>query len=304
MWKVLVASGLALALGAMVGGVAVQAKLRPTIASFQDEQAKTAAENAALKRQVQDAEMRLTRLENENASLYSQLEDARALAEARAVEAVDPVAELAFAEPEDPIEPMAAPPPRSPAERRERGSGDRDRDRGERRDRWEGAGDWGSMTPEEREARRQEFAARARQRIDEMTAAEMAKTSDAAAQQRLAALNEQLNYMMDLTQSMREAQTEEERQVLRDSMAQARDTIRELSEQQQDYMLRQLASQFGITSPAVQDQFIASLRETQDAPFFQGPRAFTRGGWGGFPGGGFGGGGGQPGGNSAPPPRR
>jgi cell division protein FtsB/Fe-S cluster assembly iron-binding protein IscA len=275
----------ALVLGAVTGVGVVRGQMATIVTAARADEATAREELQKVKAEAQEAKARATHLEAEVDSLRTQLDMARESLN-------ETLAEFMQAEPEPLMDMPAEAPAEEPLEAVEDPRPE-ERDRGNRegRERWrERRGDQAQADDGlTREQRRQEFAAQMRERANEMARNEMAKWNDPVAQQRISTINEQTQYMMDLRMQMREAQTDEEREALRTAMDQTRDTIRALTEEQQDYALRQLASQFGITAPGAQDQFIAGLRETQQSPYFRswgmmgGP-----GGFGGFgrPGGG------------------
>lgn len=123
----------------------------------------------------------------------------------------------------------------------------------------------------ESSARRQEWSAGF---ID----AELSAASDPATQDRLLALSEYPQYMQDLRRQMRSAQTEEDRAALREDYLDANREAWGLLQEQQDHMLRQVASAQGIQSESSQTEFISQLRETLQNPFFSSPGLFTGGG--------------------------
>lgn len=116
---------------------------------------------------------------------------------------------------------------------------------------------------------RGEQTARARERLDQLFADEVARTADPAAQTRLSALNDSLDAVMELRRQMAEARTTEEREALRQNMAEAWANAGALLRDQQDAMLRDLADQYGVPA-ARQAQFVESIRQTQASPFFRG----------------------------------
>ncbi len=170
---------------------------------------------------------------------------------------------------------------------------------------------------EERRAWRRDMAAQFRTNIHEFMDAQVAGTSDPVAKERLASMTEYADYIMDLMQEYRGAETDEERAEIREEIRVARDASRELQQSQRDYMLRDLASNYGITSEKKQTEFIAAMQDTMRNPLYtgggllggRGPGSGMGGpGMGGFGGGfggrdraGFGGGGGGRGGGQ---PRR
>ena len=174
----------------------------------------------------------------------------------------------------------------------------------DRRSRWGRPRDGGQdLTPEEEaarraewETRRQEFATRMRENVSSFFDSKLEQAGDAAAQQRILSMEDYSNYMMDLFQQMRATEDEEERDSLRTEMDTARETMRTLVTEQQDQMLRDLASDMGVRSGTRQDEFVTRMRTTMEDPFFQSQGMLGGGGRGRWGGGGFGGGGG-PGGD-------
>ncbi|MDX9971480.1 MAG: hypothetical protein RBU21_00680 [FCB group bacterium] len=118
---------------------------------------------------------------------------------------------------------------------------------------------------------RLDFSQRMNERMQEYYEAETAKTNDPAVQQRLATLRDQSTYMMDVMQRMRDSADPDERTQLQEEFQQVRSNVSNLVQEQQDHMLRQVAAQNGITDPQKQEAFMNSLRETQDSPFFRSP---------------------------------
>ncbi|MCC6795451.1 MAG: hypothetical protein IT366_10055 [Candidatus Hydrogenedentes bacterium] len=139
---------------------------------------------------------------------------------------------------------------------------------------------------EEREQRGAEMRDRMRQFMDE----QIVNAPDKATQERLKTISANGEAMMDMFQQMRDAQTDEERDAIRDEMRTIGESTRALVTEQQDYLMRQSLSASGVTDPSAQDAAMQSLRQTMEGPFFRGPMAWGGGGPGG-PGGGFWGGG-------------
>jgi hypothetical protein len=175
-----------------------------------------------------------------------------------------------------------------PAETRDR----RQRDRQDATADGPGGGD--------REERRQAFAEQIRGRVDQFYQEQMQQAPDRDTQERLAAMQQYTDDLMALRTAMRDAQTDEDRQALRDSMGETFQALRQVQVDQQNAMLRDLATRYGITDQAAQDQFAQSLQRLQNSPFFRPERMFMGGGGPGGPGGpgmlmggGFGGRGGR-----------
>ena len=185
-----------------------------------------------------------------------------------------PLAEETVAAIELPLLPEPEEATESEQDPRRRGEGWRGRRRDE------------DLTQEERaarQAREQEFRTRARERVDGFFEAEYGGATDAAVQDRLVRMEENTNYLMDLREAMREAESDEERQQLRQDFGETTAALRDLVVEQQDYMLRTLAEEHGIKGAEQQEAFVASMREVQSSVYFRPERMI----WG--MGGGFGG---------------
>lgn len=159
---------------------------------------------------------------------------------------------------------------------------------------------WGGGTPEEREARRQEFATRMQENMSNFFTGELEKSSTPEMQERLVALEQKTQEMMDLRSQMRAAQTDEEREALGQAFGESMSAAREIMEAQQGDMLGAIANQFGITKESDRAAFEQAVRSAVDSPIFSdNPAALffsagrsADGGDGGGVGRGFGGGGG------------
>lgn len=155
-------------------------------------------------------------------------------------------------------------------------------------------GDNPNETDAEREARmaqwreeREQRGAEMRDRIQQFMDEQIQNAPDKATQDRLASISANGQAMMDMFQQMRDAQTDEERDALREEMRTLGESTRALVTEQQDVLMRQSLSASGVTDPKAQDAAMQSLRQTMEGPFFRGPMAW---GGGGGPGGGFWGG--------------
>lgn len=280
----------AVALGLVAGILLARSQLGPRIEQV------AAERDAALRdlRQVgKDAEQIATRvrqLENENRSLEEEL---GALREKLA--AVPQASDVAEAEEQalwqdEPVFPVAldaldAPDTQMTADAAPDDSQDR--------------------LPEEERARREAWWREARQgmrgRMDDFFQDEFDATADPEVQERVVQLQDYTTSLMELRQAMRDAQTDEEREALRETMGETFAGLRELTMAQQDYMTRNLAQEYGIKDPARQDAFIESMREMNSTPYFRPERLFGgRGGPGGMRGPGGPGGPGGPRGPRGP----
>ncbi len=175
-------------------------------------------------------------------------------------------------------------------------------------------GDPGEMTEEERQAaeerrrarderraewgeRRGEWVDRAQDNMYRMLDEELAKTNDPAAQERIYAIGEYTEYFFNIGERMRQAESDEERQAIREEMGQAMREMGSLVDEHQQYTLNQVAGQY-VQDPAQQQALVDAFRETMSSPLFQNRGMMGGGGpGGGGPGGGFGGRGGGRGGN-------
>jgi len=172
-----------------------------------------------------------------------------------------------------------------PQEADETEEDDAERGRGRR-----GRGRDEDLTEEEREARRARWEAMRsgmRDRVDDFFQGEFEAAADPAAQERLAQMEEHTNYLMDAREAMRQAESDEEREELRQAFGESAMALRDLVDEQQDYMLRTLAEEHGIKKAEDQDAFVASMQEMQSSIFFRPERVIW--GMGGGPGRGSGG---------------
>jgi hypothetical protein len=146
----------------------------------------------------------------------------------------------------------------------------------------EPAGDAQNPEQAEREARRAEFRQRFQERVDTFFEEQYARARTAEEQERIALMQEYSQYAMDLRQSMRDAETDAERETLAEQFRDTWTALRDLRDEQQASMLREVASDFGITG-ADQQAFADAMLQLQESPFFN-PGAAMRGGPGGFGG--------------------
>ncbi len=146
-------------------------------------------------------------------------------------------------------------------------------------------------SPEAR-ARREEFMRENARRMQEFEDRIAAQITDPAGIERYNALMELRDYQEQLRDEFRDAQTDEERDAVRGKMEDARRSGRQMVNEQQDTLLRGIASANGISDPQKQAAFVSAMRETLESPFFELEGMLVGGGGpgrGGFP---FGGGGG------------
>jgi len=261
----------ALSVGAIGGAFALHLHLAARLDAGENERSELLARNQELNKRLSDLTEYTRGLESEAGQLKHELESTRQ--EHEALAALSTAPDLL----ESPLdEVLATPEDESEAERAPDDEPGRDRRR------------WG--TPEERAAREErfrEFAARARTRASEVLVEQIALTTDPDAQRRLATMAQYVDDMFELGSQMRNSEDEEEREALREAMGQTRDALETLGREQRDYMVRELASQYGITSPEKQAEFINSLSTLRSNPLFRypygmgGPGGPGRGGgWG------------------------
>ena len=236
----------AAALGALAGGLVAQQRLSARLATSETDRETLGARVQGLEQDCKQArdqtgllEARLAGLTEENEGLLEQL--AALEAEPQGLDVVEPVG------PE--TEPLEATLEAALAERRPR-----------RRGRW---GD-GSSTPEERaerEERIREYVAQARERTNNFFADQLEQAQDPAARERLGAISDYYDYMLDLNRQMREAGTEEDREALAQEMHEARDVYRRMVGEQQEQMVRDIIANSGVTNPQKQDELIKAVKE-------------------------------------------
>jgi hypothetical protein len=147
----------------------------------------------------------------------------------------------------------------------------RERDR-EREERWDERRD-------EMENWREEMVSRRTNMFTEL----IERTGDTAEQQRWADIEKAMADSSALRRQMRDAETDEERELVRDAMRQNYETTQSLLKQQQNAVLtRELESQ-GVTNAAEQAKIIEAVHSSID------DTAFRMSGFGGWGGRGFGG---------------
>lgn len=135
---------------------------------------------------------------------------------------------------------------------------------------------WAENPPSEEQLARMSAAqARMEEEYNAFIDTALETTSDAVAQERIAALAEYPRYLRELQREMRSAESDEDRAALREEYLEARAEAREMIREQQNHMLRELGEAQGIDSTRDQDQFVRQLRETLRNPFFSRPEIFT-----------------------------
>ncbi|MBM3288849.1 MAG: hypothetical protein FJY92_01735 [Candidatus Hydrogenedentes bacterium] len=274
--RILVAVVIALPVGALAGRYYAARESAPALAALEKERAESAAAARAMRGEVDEAKEKAESLARENRRLQDQLASA-----AKAEPEEDPSLEPVGAQGEMTLDSGAEQPAdASGAGRDPRRGGNPNETDAEREAR---IAQW----REEREQRGAEMRDRLRSFIDE----QIQNAPDKTTQDRLTSISANGEAMMDLFQQMREAQTDEERDAVRDELRTTGDATRQLVQEQQDYLMRESLRQSGVTDPKAQDAAMQSLRQTMEGPFFRGPLAWGGGGGpggpGGFDGGGF-----------------
>lgn len=270
-----IAAILALAVGAAAGMFSSKARYSQALEETQQKLAQVAAQNTEL----QGVAEKLSALELENDRLRRDNESLRAAPTPAAMQAVDPAGELAAPE-EAPTDAAAAP--------ADTGEGDGDRRRAPPQPGEPGYEEWQARRAQweqERSQRGAEF----RERMEGFFDDAIQRAPDAAVQNRLASIKEYSDYSMDLMREMRDAQTDEERDALREELAATWDTTRTLVREQQDYLLKESLKANGISNSQQQQALVDAMRQTMEDPFFRMPTGGGGpggpGGWGGGPGG-------------------
>lgn len=274
--RVLIAVIIALPVGALGGRYLAVRHVDAQMAALNEEREALRAGEKSLKSEIESAKAQADALAREKQRLEDQLASVR-----KAEPAEDPSLE-AVGEPTDATLDSGL------LDEGDASTRDDGRDRR--------GGDDPNETEEEREARmaqwrqeREQRGAEMRDRMRQFMDEQIMNAPDKATQERLASISANGEAMMDLFQQMRDAETDEERDAIREEIRTAGESTRQLVREQQDYLMRQSLSQSGITDPSAQNAAMQSLRQTMEGPFFRGPLAWGGGG----PGGDFGGFGGR-----------
>lgn len=105
--------------------------------------------------------------------------------------------------------------------------------------------------------------------LDGVFERELAAAPDTEASERLTAMRDQQAQIQDLRAAARTATSEDERSRLLEQAAKAAQTYRELVKEYQDYLIRGMAGQYGITDASQQEAFVQSVRSLQSNAFFR-----------------------------------
>ena len=136
-----------------------------------------------------------------------------------------------------------------------------------------------NMSEEQRaqwEQQRQEARIAMEQRMTEIFNRELVKYDDPAWQARVLEIQTYQTNTRELFQQIQNAQTNEERDAIRQQIEESSAYIRDLQNEQRNYEIRNLATKYGITNPQQQEEFITNIQETLgDSTFGRGgPRGF------------------------------
>lgn len=283
-------------LGAVVGAGAMHQWIMPQLMDSETKRSEAERKLASIQSDSESAGEKLARLEAERnqysdrlAALQTKLDDATG------AETVAP-ADVPLPEDGAAVDASTETPEGDVPATPDAGERGPDRDRGDRR---------GGGTPEEREARRQEFATRMQENMSNFFTGELEKSATPEMQERLVALEQKTQELFDLRHQMRAAETEEEREALGQALGETMTAAREIMQEQQGDMLGAIANQFGITRESDQAAFEQAVRSAVESPMFSdNPGALfwnagrqadggEGGGGPGFGGGGFRGGAGR-----------
>lgn len=283
--KTIIAAVLGIAVGVAVGAGILNQKLTPALAEYNQKLSESERALAALRSESDSAQDKLARLEKERSeyddkldALYAQLESARKMAPAAATNVPMALEEELVANAAEAEASPEATDPRTEGRQGRRGGGD---------SRWGG-------TPEERDARRQEFVGRMQENLTNFFTGELDKSATPAMQERLVQLEEKTYAMFEIRSQMRDAESDAEQAALEEAYSETMNSARQIMREQQQDILGTIATEFGITSASEQAAFEQAVRTAVSSPIFSdnpgamlrvaGQEAFGRGG---PPGGGF-----------------
>lgn len=254
--KTVVASIVGLAVGTVIAGLVVYGRFGPELDDVSAERSGLARELEASLRDLEALQARLAVLDRQNADMESQLAKVYGDLDA-ARNAVAPIPEDVVFE-EDAVD-MALGEADAPAEegRRSRRSFWNDQLSEEDRERWE----------EQRVRMQEQFAQRAQVRRD-FWDNELARASDPAVRERVAAMMEYDNYLGDLRGEFREVEDDESRALLVEDMRAAQQTQRRMQREHQNYLLQETAAAHGLKNPDEVDALVKDIRRTLSSPAF------------------------------------
>lgn len=149
---------------------------------------------------------------------------------------------------------------------------------------------------EDEQQRREAYARENARRMQEFEDWIASQITDPKGIERYNDLMQWREYQDELRQQYRDADTDAERDAIRAKLDEGRRSARQLVEDQQDTILRGIASANGVTDTAKQTEFVAAMRQAMESPFFELESMLSGGGPSrGFPFGGGRGGGRPPG---------
>ena len=130
---------------------------------------------------------------------------------------------------------------------------------------------------EESRARREEFVNRMRNGMLDRWDREW-ETATPESKERITAIANYEQELMDIRGGIRSAQTDEERLIIIEEMSTTREAMNQTMKDEQNAQLSNLAVKYGVSDPEKIDQFVLDTQKTLNSPIFQG----GRGGGGGF----------------------
>lgn len=142
---------------------------------------------------------------------------------------------------------------------------------------------WGNRDGEDSAEQREQFVNRMRDGMVNRWTEEWEKAPPAS-KERITAISDLQQNLMDTSMAMRNAETDEERAALREELESTRAVLRETISTEQDAQLAQVARDAGINDDKAVAQFVKETRSVLSGPVFQsgGPGSFgSRGGRGG-----------------------
>lgn len=226
-------------------------------------------QDSAYQDMIQVKEATIAKLTEENADLAARIETlSEEVAKAAALAELDSFAEDDAEVDEDPA--AALGPDAEDEDRRRRGP-------------WNGE----PPTPEQQE----EFMNRMRGRMVDMWTEEWENASPES-KERITAISDYQQELMDGRLAMREAETDADREAIRASLEETEALLRETVSAEQRARIQELTTAYDLNTPEGIDAFISDTRQLMRSPIFnvggdwgRGSRGGQRGGFGGFGGG-------------------
>ncbi|MFP6581801.1 MAG: hypothetical protein VCD00_04525 [Candidatus Hydrogenedentota bacterium] len=148
----------------------------------------------------------------------------------------------------------------------------------ERRNRWGDRSRW-----EDPEQREQMINSMREGMVDRWT--EEWEKASPESQERITAISTYQQDLMDSRMAMRDAETDEDREILREEMRYTQEALRETISAEQNAQLTRIAESYGLKSDKERNAFVQETRKLLSSPIFQsggrGPGGFTGGRRGG-----------------------